>query len=49
MLLDPDEICTLETQRLHSLVVADMDTALRLHAPDYQLIRPIGEAYSRDH
>lgn len=48
MLLDAKEVRTLETTRLRSLVDADMETAFRLHAPDHQMIPPLGEAHSRE-
>jgi len=37
-----------ERARLRALVVADLDRARKLHAPDFQLITPIGVALSKD-
>lgn len=37
-----------ERDRLRSLVSADLDRARALHAPDFQLITPIGAALSRE-
>jgi len=37
-----------ERARLRALVGADMDRARQLHAPDFQLITPIGAALSRE-
>ena len=38
----------LEKSRTQALVARDIATALRLHAPDYQLITPSGSALSRE-
>ena len=38
----------LERERTRSLVCQDMETAERLHAPDYQLITPAGRVFSRN-
>lgn len=38
----------MERRRLRTLVAADITTAARLHAADYQLIPPGGEPVSRD-
>lgn len=51
---DPVETNTIEflreteRARLRALVVADLDQARKLHAPDFQLITPIGVALSKD-
>jgi len=37
-----------ERERLRSLVEADIETARRLHADDFQLINPSGAALSKD-
>jgi hypothetical protein len=37
-----------ERGRLRALVAADLDRARELHAPDFQLITPIGVALSKD-
>lgn len=37
-----------ERDRLRSLVSADLDRARALHAPDFQLITPIGAALSKE-
>jgi hypothetical protein len=46
--IDPDDIRALERQRLRSLVDADMATAGRLHADDYELVTPGAARYSKD-
>ena len=38
--IDPDSLRSLERSRLRSLVDADMPTAERLHADDYELVTP---------
>jgi len=43
-----DQIRDIERQRLRALVEADMDVARRLHADDFQLITPFGDALSKD-
>jgi len=43
-----DEISEIERARLHALVEADMDTANRLHADDFQLVTPSGRTYSKE-
>jgi hypothetical protein len=42
-----EELQRLERERLRSLVSADIATARRLHADDFQLINPLGEAFSK--
>ena len=42
-----EEIRQLERDRLRSLVDADVVTARRLHADDFQLINPVGVAISK--
>jgi hypothetical protein len=43
-----DQIRDIERQRLRALVEADMDVARRLHADDFQLITPFGDALSKE-
>ena len=43
-----DQIRDIERQRLRALVEADMDVARRLHAEDFQLITPFGDALSKE-
>jgi hypothetical protein len=43
-----ESIRAIERQRLQSLVEADMETARRLHADDFELITPSGFVYSKD-
>jgi hypothetical protein len=38
----------LEAERTQALVARDMPTLERLHAPDYQLITPPGNVFSRE-
>jgi hypothetical protein len=45
--LDAEHIRNIERARLRALVSADMTTAEPLHAPDFQLITPIGAALSK--
>ena len=45
---DPELIRSLERSRLHALVEADMDTAVQIHADDFQLVNPSGRIYTRD-
>lgn len=49
-MLHPSEevFCRLERTRTQALVARDIDTARRLHAPDYQLITPAGRCYTLD-
>lgn len=42
-----DDIRALEQRRLQALVAGDTNAAGPLHAPDFQLINPLGEAISR--
>jgi Domain of unknown function (DUF4440) len=37
-----------ERQRLRALLENDLDTASKLHASDFELINPLGEAVSRE-
>jgi len=46
--LEADRIRDTERRRIRALVDGDMDVARQLHAPDFQLITPIGDALSRD-
>ena len=39
---------SLEVQRLKALVEADIDTAAKLHADDFQLVTPFGELVSKE-
>ena len=43
-----DRIRAVEHRRLRALVEGDMETAMSLHAPDFQLITPIGMPLSRE-
>src|SRR5215210_6062232 len=43
-----DQIRDIEHRRLRALVEADMDVARRLHADDFQLITPFGDALSKE-
>jgi hypothetical protein len=45
---EADLLRATETERLRSLVEADIETARRLHADDFQLINPSGAALSKD-
>ena len=45
---EEDEIREIERARLHALVEADMETANRLHADDFQLVSPSGRTYSKE-
>ncbi len=45
--LDAELTRNIERARLRALVSADMTTAEPLHAPDFQLITPIGAALSK--
>lgn len=42
------ELRSVEQERLRSLVEANMETAHRLHASDFQLITPLGGTVSKD-
>lgn len=41
-------LCDTERRRLRALVAADLETAAKLHAADFQLITPIGATLSKD-
>jgi hypothetical protein len=43
-----DYICAVERSRIEALVAREMDALRRLHAPQYQLITPLGRTYSRE-
>jgi hypothetical protein len=43
-----DELRTAERARLRSLVEADIETARRLHADDFQLVSPSGATLSKE-
>lgn len=43
-----DQIGDMERERLRALVDADVETADRLHAEDFQLINPFGSSLSKD-
>jgi hypothetical protein len=43
-----EELRRLERERLRSLVAADLETARRLHADDFQLINPAGVALTKE-
>lgn len=45
---DGDSIRALETERLRSLVEADMLVADRLHADDFQLVNPSGRTFTKE-
>ena len=45
---EEDDLRAIERARLHALVEADMETANRLHATDFQLVTPGGGTYSKD-
>ena len=45
---EEDKLRALERIRLHALVEADMDTASRLHADDFQLVTPSGGTSSKE-
>jgi len=45
--VDAEHIRNIERARLRALVSADMTAAEPLHAPDFQLITPIGAALSK--
>jgi hypothetical protein len=45
---EASELRAIEKERLTSLVDGDLETAVRLHANDFQLINPAGVALSRD-
>lgn len=41
------EVLAVERRRLRALVERDLETADRLHSPDYQLITPAGRCYGK--
>jgi hypothetical protein len=43
-----EHICAIEWTRVRALLARDMVALSHLHAPDYQLITPVGQTYSRD-
>ncbi|MEO1015117.1 MAG: nuclear transport factor 2 family protein [Pseudomonadota bacterium] len=45
---DPDLIQSIERERLRALVEADIETANRIHAVEFELVSPSGRIYSRD-
>jgi hypothetical protein len=45
---DADRLREMECARLRALVSADIDQARQFHAPDFQLITPIGAALSKE-
>jgi hypothetical protein len=45
---EADHLRAIERDRLRSLVGADLATARRLHADDFQLINPRGGTLSKD-
>ncbi len=45
---EADRLRAIERERLQSLVDADLATARRLHADDFQLINPLGGALSKE-
>ena len=45
---EADRLRETERARLRALVCADIDQAQKFHAPDFQLITPIGAALSKE-
>jgi hypothetical protein len=45
---ETETIQATERERLKALVAAKIDVAKKLHADDFQLINPLGEAYSKE-
>lgn len=45
---DPEHLRETERARLRALVSADIDLARKYHAPDFQLITPIGATLSKE-
>lgn len=45
---EADQIRATERERLRALVTADIETARRLHADDFQLINPLGGSLSKE-
>lgn len=46
--LDADVVRATERERIRALINADMEVALQLHADDFQLITPLGAAFSKE-
>lgn len=46
--IEADIIRKTERKRLHALVDGDINLAKQLHAPDFQLITPVGQSLSRE-
>lgn len=46
--IEADLIRNTERKRLRALVSGDIDLARQLHAPDFQVITPIGQSLSRE-
>ncbi len=47
-MVDPNELREIERERLRTLVRGDIEQAREVHADDFQLINPVGEALSKD-
>jgi ketosteroid isomerase-like protein len=45
---EADQIRATERERLRALVAADIETARKLHADDFQLVNPLGGALSKE-
>jgi hypothetical protein len=43
-----DNLRHIEQDRIHSLVTRDLETALRLHADDFELINPMGKRLTKE-
>ena len=46
--IEADIIRNTERKRLRALVDGDLDLARQLHAPDFQLITPVGQSLSKE-
>jgi hypothetical protein len=46
--LEADVVRSVERDRIRALVNADMEVARQLHADDFQLITPLGAAFSKE-
>jgi hypothetical protein len=46
--LEADVVRTVERDRIRALVNTDMEVACQLHADDFQLITPLGAAFSKE-
>jgi hypothetical protein len=46
--VEADQIRATERERLRALVAADVETARKLHADDFQLVNPLGETLSKE-